>query len=68
MVTDILKTVLEKVRMACLCSYYTGQTWLDVARDCRYICPEICEKFNMEYDHFIGMLVNMIVAPEKWSF
>lgn len=44
------------------------QTWLDVARDCRYISPEVCEKFNNEYNHVIGMLVNMIVSPQKWSF
>jgi four helix bundle protein len=44
------------------------QTWLDVARDCHYISPEICEKLNKDYDHVIGMLVNMIGSPQKWSF
>ena len=43
------------------------QTWLDFARDCEYINSETCEKINQEYEHVIGMLVNMINSPEKWS-
>jgi four helix bundle protein len=43
------------------------QTWLDFARDCNYINPEICDKYNQDYEHVIGMLVNMIKSPEKWS-
>jgi len=43
------------------------QTWLDFARDCNYINSEICDKLNQDYEHVIGMLVNMIKAPEKWS-
>lgn len=44
------------------------QTWIDFSRDCEYISAEICEKINKEYEHVISMLVNMIKAPEKWSF
>ncbi len=44
------------------------QTWLDFARDCRYITHETCKQYNNEYDHVIGMLVNMIKSPDKWSF
>lgn len=43
------------------------QTWLDFARDCEYINTETCDKLNQEYEHVIGMLVNMIKSPEKWS-
>jgi four helix bundle protein len=43
------------------------QTWLDYARDCKYIENEICEEYNKEYEHVIGMLVNKINSPEKWS-
>ena len=43
------------------------QTWLDFARDCNYINSEICDKLNQDYEHVIGMLGNMIKAPEKWS-
>jgi four helix bundle protein len=43
------------------------QTWLDFARDCNYINPEICDKYNQDYEHVIGMFVNMIKSPEKWS-
>lgn len=42
------------------------QTWLDFSRDCRYISSEVCDRFNQQYDHVIGMLVNMIHSPEKW--
>jgi len=44
------------------------QTWLDFSRDCNYISVEVCEKLNTEYEHVISMLVNMLKAPEKWSF
>ena len=43
------------------------QTWLDFAMDCEYINSDTCDKINQEYEHVIGMLVNMIKSPEKWS-
>lgn len=43
------------------------QTWLDVSRDCQYVTPEFCQKYNQEYEFVLGMLVNMIKAPEQWS-
>ena len=43
------------------------QTWLDYARDCGYLNSDICEIYNKEYEHVIGMLVNMINNPGKWS-
>lgn len=44
-----------------------SQTWLDISRDCQYITPDICDKYNKEYEFVLGMLVNMIKSPEKWS-
>lgn len=43
------------------------QTWLEFARDCDYIKSEPCDKMNQDYEHVIGMLINMINSPEKWS-
>lgn len=43
------------------------QTWLDFARDCGYINLEICSKYSQEYEHVLGMIVNMIKSPDKWS-
>jgi four helix bundle protein len=43
------------------------QTWLDFSRDCGYITSELCDRMNKEYEHVLGMLVNMIKSPDKWS-
>ncbi|WP_299581785.1 four helix bundle protein [uncultured Sunxiuqinia sp.] len=43
------------------------QTWLDFARNCGNISPECCEKFNQDYEHVLGMLVNMIHSANKWT-
>lgn len=43
------------------------QVWLDFALACNYINQVTYEKLNKEYDNIIGMLVKMIVEPEKWS-
>jgi four helix bundle protein len=44
------------------------QTWLDFSRDCGYINSELCDRLNSEYEHVIGMLVNMIKSPENGPF
>jgi four helix bundle protein len=44
------------------------QVWLDYALKCRYINEPLFESLNDKYDHIIGMIVNMINNPEKWSF
>ncbi|MBP6661944.1 MAG: four helix bundle protein [Paludibacter sp.] len=41
--------------------------WLDFALACDYITIEDYEKLYKEYDMILGMLVKMIVEPEKWS-
>jgi four helix bundle protein len=43
------------------------QVWLDFALACDYITIEDYEKLYKEYDMIIGMLVRMIVEPEKWN-
>ncbi|MGQ8338770.1 four helix bundle protein [Sunxiuqinia sp. A32] len=43
------------------------QNWLDFALNCGYLDKDNYQKLNSEYDHVIGMLVNMQKYPEKWS-
>ncbi len=43
------------------------QVWLDFALNCNYVNQEIYEKLYNEYNSIIGMLVKMIVEPEKWK-
>ena len=43
------------------------QVWLDFAIACDYITIEDYEKLYKEYDMILGMLVKMIVEPEKWK-
>jgi four helix bundle protein len=43
------------------------QVWLDYSKECEYITEEIfCKLFN-DYEKTIGMLINMINHPDKWS-
>jgi four helix bundle protein len=44
------------------------QVWLDYALSCQYIDEGIYNPINDKYDHIIGMLVNMSINPENWSF
>ncbi|MFH1120038.1 MAG: four helix bundle protein [Bacteroidota bacterium] len=44
------------------------QVWLDCALSCRYIDENVFLPINDKYDHIIGMLVNMSIKPENWSF
>lgn len=41
--------------------------WLDFALACDYVTIEDYEKLYKEYDMILGMLVKMIVEPEKWN-
>ncbi len=43
------------------------QTWLDYALACGYICENTHIKLYDKYEHIIGMLVLMLINPEKWS-
>jgi four helix bundle protein len=41
--------------------------WLDFSLACDYVTIEEYEKLYKEYDMILGMLVRMIVEPEKWN-
>lgn len=43
------------------------QTWLEYALACEYIDKETFLKLNDRYDHIIGIIVNMINNPGKWT-
>lgn len=43
------------------------QVWLDYALACDYISNDIHAVLYEKYDHILGMLVNMIINPEKWN-
>ncbi|MDR9365977.1 MAG: four helix bundle protein [Balneolaceae bacterium] len=43
------------------------QTWIDFAKDCKYLTPETCDNLNQKYEHVIGMLVNMIHSADQWT-
>jgi four helix bundle protein len=44
------------------------QVWLDYAFNCNYIEGSTHTRLNLRYDHIIGMLVNMGLKPENWTF
>jgi four helix bundle protein len=44
------------------------QVWLDFSLKCNYITLERHKDLYTRYDNVIGMLVNMIISPENWSF
>jgi len=43
------------------------QVWLDYALECNYISKETYDKLFQDYEKIIGMIVIMILHPEKWS-
>lgn len=43
------------------------QVWLDYSFECGYLPGPICQNLFTEYEKTIGMLVNMMNHPEKWS-
>jgi len=44
------------------------QVWLQYAYSCKYFNQETYNTLEKKYDYIIGMLVNMIIEPEKWSW
>jgi four helix bundle protein len=44
-----------------------SQVSLDFALECGYLNNEQYEQLYTSYDMILGMLVKMIVEPEKWS-
>jgi four helix bundle protein len=43
------------------------QVWLEYSYECGYLSEETSLRLFEEYENVIGMLVNMINHPEKWS-
>ena len=43
------------------------QNWLDYAFACKYINEKEYKQLFDKYDHIIGMLINMINNPDKWT-
>lgn len=41
-------------------------TWLDFAKDCRYLDENAHEQLRKAYRRIRGGLVKMMIAPEKW--
>ena len=44
------------------------QTWIEFAVGCKYLDREQAREIYRAYDEILGMLVTMIVHPEKWVF
>ena len=43
------------------------QVWLEYAFRCNYISQELFNELNTKYNHLLGMLVTMMINPDKWS-
>lgn len=43
------------------------QVWLEYALGCNYISQELFNELNKKYNHLLGMLVTMMINPDKWS-
>lgn len=44
------------------------QVWLDYSFECEYLQNDLYQELTNEYEKIIGMLVNMMKRPDKWSF
>ncbi|MCU0473292.1 MAG: four helix bundle protein [Bacteroidales bacterium] len=45
-----------------------SQVWLDYSFECGYLSEDVSRRLFIEYEKIIGMLVNMMNHPDKWSF
>ncbi|MCF8217992.1 MAG: four helix bundle protein [Bacteroidales bacterium] len=45
---------------------YETETWLDYAKDCKYIDSKIHQRLMREYDEVRKMLISMINNPNKF--
>ncbi|MCY1719106.1 four helix bundle protein [Prolixibacteraceae bacterium Z1-6] len=43
------------------------QNWPDYSLACEYVSKKEHSSLNTKYDYILGMIVNMINNPEKWS-
>ncbi|MBN2469569.1 MAG: four helix bundle protein [Anaerolineae bacterium] len=43
------------------------QVWLEMALRCKYLDPARASELELQYEHILGKLVNMISRPEQWT-
>jgi len=43
------------------------QVWLDYSLECGYLAEDTYQKLFNEYEKILGMLINMMIHPDKWS-
>jgi four helix bundle protein len=49
------------------CEATETQVWLDFARDCGYLSPEVQKRLTAGYEELGRMLGSMILKPERFS-
>jgi four helix bundle protein len=43
------------------------QVWLEFAKNCGYLPPDLMKELDQAYDHIQGKLVRMLTHPEQWT-
>ena len=43
------------------------QVWLEFAKNCGYLTPDLMKELDQTYDHIQGKLVRMLTHPEQWT-
>ena len=43
------------------------QVWLEFAKKCGYLMPDLAYELDKTYDHIQGKIVNMLRHPEQWT-
>jgi len=43
------------------------QVWLEFAKKCGYMAPDLAYELDETYDHIQGKIVNMLRHPEQWT-
>ncbi len=43
------------------------QVWLEFARNCGYLPPDLMKELDPKYDHVQGKIVRMLTHPEQWT-
>jgi len=43
------------------------QVWLEFAKKCGYMVPDLAYELDKTYDHIQGKIVNMLKHPEQWT-
>jgi len=43
------------------------QVWLEFARNCEYLAPDLMKELDQNCDHIQGKIVRMLTHPEQWT-